>query len=247
MISGFQIGFDSCSHSREHQVTSWGKVTHSSMRDLVLSISLCLICSRCGISLSLPLCWVYMQSPSGFGLFCQVLLSLKFSLKYFRWIWVPPSKDRSWKDNMDFNNIFFLRDGCKPGWEIVFLSPKLSWIFGRERNESKCLSIILVFHCCTFPVTVRLSLSVWIRGHKLFLTRCTTKMGSDTDASFLAQINLACSAKIQEIAHPRHELLSDSIYGGSNTNLQISYLGLQYYELIWGGVKECLYPPPKLF
>lgn len=104
MISGFQIGIDSYSHSREHQVTSWGKVTHSSMRNLVLSISLYLICGRCGISLSFPLCWVYMQSPSGFGLFCQVLLSLKFSLKYFRSGFLPV---KTGKDNMDFNNLFF--------------------------------------------------------------------------------------------------------------------------------------------
>lgn len=45
-----------------------------------------------------------MQSPSGFGLFCQVLLSLKFSLKYFRSGFLPV---KTGKDNMDFNNLFF--------------------------------------------------------------------------------------------------------------------------------------------
>lgn len=116
--------------------------------------------------------------------------------------------------------------------------------FGRERNESKCLSIILVFHCCTLPVTVRLPLYVWIRGHKFFLTRCTKKMGSDTDTSFLAQINLSCSAKIQEIAHPRHELLSDCLW---RLKHQSPNFLPRKFELIWCEVKDCLYPQWRLF
>lgn len=72
-------------------------------------------------------------------------------------------------------------------------------------------------------------------------------MECDTDNSFLAWISLACLAKIWEISHPRYESIPDSTYGGSNTYVQISWPGLQYYEVIWGRIKDFLYPPLKRF
>lgn len=59
-----------------------------------------------GISTNFPLTWVHAISSRFQVILSSAIFSLMFSLKYFRRIWVPPSKDSFLRDDKDFNSLF---------------------------------------------------------------------------------------------------------------------------------------------